>query len=93
MAGSEDHRGSRGLVDLSEVSHARVTIIADLCPVVSTGGCHRARHRRITYGAGTSTGSTRSSWCAASPADRGECSGVRCRGRLPLLHRDRRVDR
>jgi hypothetical protein len=30
MTGSEDHRGSLRLVDLSEVSHARVAIIADL---------------------------------------------------------------
>ncbi|MGW4984417.1 transposase family protein [Streptomyces mirabilis] len=43
MTVSEDHRGSRGLVDPSEVSHARATIIADLCTVISTSGCHRAR--------------------------------------------------
>jgi DDE_Tnp_1-associated len=30
MTVSEDHRGSRGLVDLSEVSHARVAIISAL---------------------------------------------------------------
>jgi hypothetical protein len=37
MTGSEDHRGSRGIVDLCEVSHARIAIIADLRVVLRTG--------------------------------------------------------
>jgi hypothetical protein len=37
MASSEDHRGSLRLVDLSEVSHARVAIIADHLVVECTG--------------------------------------------------------
>jgi hypothetical protein len=37
MTDLEDHRGSLRLVDLSEVSHARVAIIADLVVVDRTG--------------------------------------------------------
>ena len=43
MTGSEDHRGSLRLVDLSEVSHARGATIADLIVVERTGhGIHAA---------------------------------------------------
>jgi hypothetical protein len=40
MTGSEDHRGSRRLADLSEVSHARTAIITDcsLSQAVASGG-------------------------------------------------------
>ena len=94
MTGSEDHRGSRGLVDLSEVSHARIAIIADLCIVERTGRCRGARHsRRITRGAGTSAGSTRSPRSAASTAGRGERGGLRRGGPLAWLTAHRRLAR
>jgi len=44
MTGSEDHQGSLRHDDLSEVSHARPAIIADLIPVLGTGS-DRARNR------------------------------------------------
>jgi hypothetical protein len=74
------------------VSHARVAIIADLCIVVCTGRCHGARYRRrVTCGAGASTGSTRSPRGAASAAGGGERRGLRRRGRLSLVHGELRV--
>ncbi|MEU7905348.1 transposase family protein [Actinoplanes sp. NPDC049118] len=47
MTVPEDHRGFRGLVDLSEVSHARDAIIADHRTVGCTG---RALHAESAGG-------------------------------------------
>ncbi|MFC0101289.1 hypothetical protein ACFFKH_27745, partial [Micromonospora marina] len=44
MTGSEDHQGSLRHDDLSEVSHARTAIIADLFSVLRTGS-DRCRNR------------------------------------------------
>src|SRR3954452_24929962 len=41
MTGSGDHRVFLRLVNLAEVSHARVAIIPDLVLVMRTGRCHR----------------------------------------------------
>ena len=73
--------------------NARAAIIADLVRVRRTG-CHRARSRCwAARRVDESAGSSRPSRCPAPVNRGGDRSGL-CRGGwLPLLHRDRRVDR
>jgi len=94
MTGSEDHRGSYALLIASEVSHARSAIIADRLVVVPTGRTRPAGvDDRPARGAGCGARSTRAPWHPPS-SDRGaHRGGLRGGGRLPLLHRDRRVGR
>jgi len=59
MIGSEDHRGSRGLVDLSEVSHPRVTYDEDRSQIrTGTGPQVMAALRNAAIGALRATGIT-----------------------------------
>jgi hypothetical protein len=44
MTGSEDHRGTQSVADLSEVSHTSTPIITDLIAVAGTA-CHRSAAR------------------------------------------------
>ena len=61
MTGSEDHRGSYALLIVSEVSHARIAIIADRLVVGRTGRTPPAGvDCRPTRGTGPGTRSTRS---------------------------------
>jgi hypothetical protein len=53
MTGSEDHRGSYALLIASEVSHARIAIIADRIAVGRTGRTvHAATDGQLACGVG-----------------------------------------